>query len=393
MSVSVIPYIPQYITVHLGQPKEAAENVTVTFPDYIKNVASSEVYPTWSEEALKANILAQISFALNRVYTEFYPSRGYDFDITSETQNDQKFIKGRSTFENIDRLVDDMFTTYIRRVGFVEPLAAKFCNGTTSTCDGLSQWGSEAMAQEGADYMTILRNYYGDDIELVNDAPIRDVPNSYSGYPLRQGSSGEDVVVLQAMLNRIGQNYPAIPRLAQVDGIFGPRTEEAVRVFQSVFGLAVDGIVGRGTWYKLVFLYVAVTKLSELVSEGQSFTQVQGPSGIQVLRQGDRGPAVSALQYFLSLIGQYSFNLPTLAIDGIFGPKTKQAVQDFQKAYNLPATGVVDNATWLKLYDEYVGIATTSLANANLPISPSEIENQFQAGQFPGYPLSYGSND
>ena len=393
MSVSVIPYIPQYITVHLGQPKEAAENVTVTFPNYIKNVASSEVYPTWSEEALKANILAQISFALNRVYTEFYPSRGYDFDITSETQNDQKFIKGRSTFENIDRLVDDMFTTYIRRVGFVEPLAAKFCNGTTSTCDGLSQWGSEAMAQEGADYMTILRNYYGDDIELVNDAPIRDVPNSYPGYPLRQGSSGEDVVVLQAMLNRIGQNYPAIPRLAQVDGIFGPRTEEAVRVFQSVFGLAVDGIVGRGTWYKLVFLYVAVTKLSELVSEGQSFTQVQGPSGIQVLRQGDRGPAVSALQYFLSLIGQYSFNLPTLAIDGIFGPKTKQAVQDFQKAYNLPTTGVVDNATWLKLYDEYVGIATTSLANANLPISPSEIEDQFQAGQFPGYPLSYGSND
>ena len=393
MSVSVIPYIPQYITVHLGQPSQAAENVTVTFPDYIKNVASSEVYPTWSEEALKANILAQISFALNRVYTEFYPSRGYDFDITSETQNDQKFIKGRSTFENIDRLVDDMFTTYIRRVGFVEPLAAKFCNGTTSTCDGLSQWGSEAMAQEGADYMSILRNYYGDDIELVNDVPIRDVPNSYPGYPLRQGSSGEDVVVLQAMLNRIGQNYPAIPRLAQVDGIFGPRTEEAVRVFQSVFGLAVDGIVGRGTWYKLVFLYVAVTKLSELVSEGQSFTQVQGPSGIQVLRQGDRGPAVSALQYFLSLIGQYSFNLPTLAIDGIFGPKTKQAVQDFQKAYNLPTTGVVDNATWLKLYDEYVGIATTSLANANLPISPSEIENQFQAGQFPGYPLSYGSND
>src|SRR5699024_5046756 len=174
------------------------------------------------------------------------------------TQNDQKFIKGRSTFDNIDRLVDDMFTTYIRRVGFVEPLAAKFCNGTTSTCDGLSQWGSEEMAQEGADYMTILRRYYGDNIELVNDAPIRDVPNSYPGYPLRQGATGEDVVVLQTMLNRIGQNYPAIPRLSQVDGIFGPRTEEAVRVFQSVFGLSVDGVVGRATWYKLVFLYVAV---------------------------------------------------------------------------------------------------------------------------------------
>ena len=393
MSVSVIPYVPQFITVHLGLPSQAAENVTVTFPDYIKNVASSEVYPTWSQEALKANILAQISFALNRVYTEFYPSRGYNFDITSETQNDQKFIKGRSTFENIDRLVDDLFTTYIRRVGFVEPLAAKFCNGTTSTCDGLSQWGSEAMAHEGADYMTILRRYYGDNIELVNDAPIRDVPNSYPGYPLRKGSTGEDVVVLQAMLNRIGQNYPAIPRLSQVDGIFGPKTEEAVRVFQSVFGLSVDGIVGRATWYKLVFLYVAVTKLSELVSEGQSFTQVQGPSGIQTLRSGDRGPAVSALQYFLSLIGQYSFTLPMLDIDGIFGPKTLQAVKDVQKAFGLPVTGVVDNATWLKIYDEYVGIATTSLANANLPTSPSDIENQFVAGQFPGYSLSYGSND
>ena len=393
MSVSVIPYVPEFITVHLGLPSQAAENVTVTFPDYIKNVASSEIYPTWKEEALKANILAQISFALNRVYTEFYPSRGYNFDITSETQNDQKFIKGRSTFENIDRLVDNLFNTYIRRVGFVEPLAAKFCNGTTSTCAGLSQWGSEALAQEGADYMSILRRYYGNDIELVSDAPIRDVPNSYPGYPLRQGSTGEDVVVLQAMLNRIGQNYPAIPRLSQVDGIFGPKTEQAVRVFQSVFGLAVDGIVGRATWYKLVFLYVAVTKLSELVSEGQSFTQVQGPSGIQVLRSGDRGPAVSALQFFLSLIGQYSFTLPVLNIDGIFGPKTKQAVEQAQKTFGLPVTGVVNNVTWLKIYDEYVGIATTSLANANLPVSPSDIENQFLAGQFPGYSLTYGTND
>ncbi len=393
MSVSVIPYVPEFITVHLGLPSQAAENVTVTFPDYIKNVASSEIYPTWKEEALKANILAQISFALNRVYTEFYPSRGYNFDITSETQNDQKFIKGRSTFENIDRLVDNLFNTYIRRVGFVEPLAAKFCNGTTSTCAGLSQWGSEALAQEGADYMSILRRYYGNDIELVSDAPIRDGPNSYPGYPLRQGSTGEDVVVLQAMLNRIGQNYPAIPRLSQVDGIFGPKTEQAVRVFQSVFGLAVDGIVGRATWYKLVFLYVAVTKLSELVSEGQSFTQVQGPSGIQVLRSGDRGPAVSALQFFLSLIGQYSFTLPVLNIDGIFGPKTKQAVEQAQKTFGLPVTGVVNNVTWLKIYDEYVGIATTSLANANLPVSPSDIENQFLAGQFPGYSLTYGTND
>ena len=170
MPVSIFPYIPQYITVHLGPASQWAENVTVTFPDYIKNVASSEVYPTWNEQALRANILAQISFALNRVYTEYYPSRGYDFDITGSTINDQKFTKGRNTFENIDRLVDEMFNTYIRRKGFVEPLSARFCNGTTVTCEGLSQWGSEELAQQGMGYMDILRYYYGDDIELVTNA-------------------------------------------------------------------------------------------------------------------------------------------------------------------------------------------------------------------------------
>lgn len=278
MPVTVTPYIPQTITVHTGPASQWAENVTVSFPDYIKNVASSEIYPTWPEAALRANILAQISFALNRVYTEYYPSRGYDFDITASTMNDQKFIKGRSTFENVDNLVDDLFTTYIRRKGFVEPLAAKFCNGTTVTCDGLSQWGSEALARQGMSTMDILRHYYGDNIELVSNAPIRDIAYSYPGYPLQTGSSGNYVTVLQVMLNRISRNYPAIPRVSPVDGIFGSRTEESVKAFQRIFNLTPDGIVGQGTWYKLVSLYGAVTRLSELVSEGQPFTQVQGPA-------------------------------------------------------------------------------------------------------------------
>ena len=196
MPVTVIPYIPQTITVHTGPADQWAENVTVSFSDYIKNVASSEIYPTWPEAALRANILAQISFALNRVYTEYYPSRGYDFDITGSTMNDQKFIKGRSTFENVDRLVDDLFTTYIRRQGFVEPLAAKFCNGTTVTCDGLSQWGSERLARQGSSTMDILRHYYGNNIELVSNAPIRDITYSYPGYPLQTGSSGNYITVL-----------------------------------------------------------------------------------------------------------------------------------------------------------------------------------------------------
>ncbi len=390
MPFNVLPYIPQQITVHLGPPDQPAEDVTVSFPDYIKNVASSEVYPTWSEEALRANILAQISFALNRVYTEFYPSRGYPFDITSSTAYDQKFIKGRSTFENIDRLVDELFTSYIRREGFVEPLSAKFCNGTTSQCDGLSQWGSEELARAGQSAMEILRHYYGDNIELVTDAPVRDITSSYPGYPLREGASGEYVVVLQTMLNRIGQNYPAIPRITPVDGIFGPQTRSAVEAFQRIFGLAVDGVVGSATWYKLVLLYVGVTRLAELVSQGQTFEEVQGPSGDTTLRLGDRRPAVASLQYFITVLGEVLYNFPTLTIDGIFGPATQQAVEDAQRYLGLPATGVVDRATWQALYDAYVAVARTLLADRSLPISIAELEDLAITGQFPGYTLSYG---
>ena len=383
MPVTVTPYIPQTITVHTGPASQWAENVTVSFPDYIKNVASSEIYPTWPEAALRANILAQVSFALNRVYTEYYPSRGYDFDITGSTMNDQKFIKGRSTFENVDKLVDELFTTYIRRTGFVEPLSARFCNGTTVTCDGLSQWGSEKMAREGSSTMDILRHYYGNNIELVSNTPIKDIAYSYPGYPLQNGSSGNYVTVLQVMLNRIAKNYPAIPRIYPVDGIFGAQTDASVKQFQSIFNLTPDGIVGQATWY------VGVTNLSELISEGQPFTQVQGPAAGITLREGSTGIAVSALQYFISIIGQFSSTIPGLQIDGIFGPKTREAVEAAQTRFGLAVTGVVDRDTWQRLYDEYLGISRTALAGANLPTSSQEIQNAVTAGQFPGYSLTY----
>ena len=167
----VTPYIPQRITVHLGPPASNAANVTVSFSDYVKNVASSEIYPTWDESALRANILAIVSFALNRVYTEFYRSRGYDFEITSSTAYDQAFVNGRSYFENVSRLVDELFNDYLRRPGFVEPLAAKFCNGTTVTCEGLSQWGSQNLAQQGYTSDQILQSYYGN-VETVMNAQI-----------------------------------------------------------------------------------------------------------------------------------------------------------------------------------------------------------------------------
>lgn len=389
----VTPYIPETITVHTGPANQWAENVTVSFPDYIKNVASSEVYPTWNEAALRANILAQISFALNRVYTEYYRSRGYDFDITSSTATDQKFIKGRSTFENIDRLVDDLFDSYIRRVGTVEPLSARFCNGTTVTCEGLSQWGSEELAQQGYNSFEILQYYYGDDIELVVDAPIQGIQNSYPGTPLRRGDSGDYVTVLQVMLNRIGQDYPAIPRIAQPDGIFGTRTENAVKEFQRIFGLTPDGIVGKATWYKLVFLYVGVTDLSELVSEGQRFYQVRPASNVNPIQEGDTGIEVTGLQYFLSIISQVNPGFSRLQIDGTFGPATRQAVITAQRYFGLEPTGRVDLATWLSIYDEYLAAAKALQNDVRLPTAPQDIRDVLLSGQFPGYDLRYGSSD
>ena len=273
---AVIPYVPEQITVHLGPPNADAANVTLPFTDYVKNVASSEIYPTWDESALRANILAIVSFALNRVYTEYYRSRGYSFDITNSTAYDQAFVNGRNTFENIDAIVDDLFNSYIRRQSFVEPLAAKFCNGTTVTCEGLSQWGSQNLAVQGYNSVQILRTYYGENIEIVANAPIQGLVQSYPGTPIRRGSTGPNVLVIQTSLNRISQNYPAIPKISPVDGIFGSQTENSVRRFQQIFGLTPDGIVGRATWYALVRLYVGVNALSELRSQGQQFTIFPG---------------------------------------------------------------------------------------------------------------------
>lgn len=351
----VIPYIPERITVHLGAPGAYAANVTVPFTDYVKNVASSEIYPTWDESALRANILAIISFALNRVYTEYYRSRGYDFEITNSTAYDQAFVNGRNTFENIDALVDDIFNNYIRRQGFVEPLAAKFCNGTTVTCEGLSQWGSQNLAEQGYNSIQILQSYYGNNIEVVTEAPIQGVTQSYPGTPLRRGSSGPNVVVIQASLNRIAQNYPAIPKISPVDGLFGAQTEAAVRRFQEIFGLTPDGIVGSATWYELVRLYVGVNALAELRSQGQQFYNVSwNYSG--ALQQGSTGTYVRQLQYMLLVLSNVISAIPRVEVDGVFGPATRNAVLAAQQYFGLPQTGAVDEQTWLRLESQYSSV-------------------------------------
>ena len=389
--VNVIPVIPETITVHLGLPNTAAENVTVSFPDYVKNVASSEIYPTWDESALRANILAIMSYALNRVYTEFYRSRGYDFDITNTTARDQAFVNGRSYFENISRLVDEMVGSYIRRTGTVEPLAAKFCNGTTSTCDGLSQWGSEALAQEGLDSVEILRFYYGDDIEIVTNAPMAGITESYPGTPLRVGSRGPDVTVVQTSLNRIGQNYPAIPKVSPVDGIFGPQTEAAVKAFQQIFSLDPDGIVGRATWYQIVRVYVAVLKLAELQSEGQEFFFIQEYP--EFLSLGDTGVLVEQLQYMLSVLSSFLPQVPDPGMSGIFDNATLNAVRGFQRYAGLPVTGSVGEATWDAIFEQFNSVDITVFDNGALFPGTEDFAESTRLTQFPGQTMAINDRD
>ncbi len=399
---TVTPFVPQNITVHLGSPSSNAANVTVPFSDYVKNVASSEIYPTWDEDALRANIWAIVSFALNRVYTEFYRSRGYDFDITSSTAYDQYFVNGRSYFDNVSKLADELFNDYLRRPSFIEPLAAKFCNGTTVTCEGLSQWGSQNLAQQGYTWDRILRSYYGD-IETVENAPIRGIASSYPGSPLRVGSTGANVVVVQTSLNRIAQNYPAIPKIPSVDGIFGSRTEASLRAFQQIFGLTPDGVVGPATWYALVRYYTAVTSLSELRSQGQQFNAINWspPGSLQV---GDSGQKVRQLQYMLSVLNSFISEIPPLSIDGIYGSRTRAAVQAAQRRFGLPETGVVDPTTWDEIYDQFSGIETEAFrsqetfpAGSSAGVS-SRRASQTRPGtttqtQFPGFDLHVGQQD
>lgn len=400
MPRSPIPVVPQRITVHLGAPDASAANVTVSFVDYVKNVASSEIYPTWGESALRANILAIVSFALNRVYTEFYRSRGYDFDITNSTAYDQFFVNGRSYFENISRLADELFNSYIRRVGTVEPLAAKFCNGTTVTCEGLSQWGSQNLAAQGYSYIDILRSYYGN-VEIVSNAPVQNLTSSFV-RTLRRGFTGPSVVVIQTELNQISQNYPSIPKINPVDGIFGAQTEAAVRRFQEIFGLEPDGIVGQATWYALIRYYTAVLSLSELRSQGIRF-YANSWANTNPIQQGDRGIKVEHLQYMLSVLAAYIPEIPSLAVDGIFGQATRSAVLAFQRRAGLPQTGIVNFDTWNEIYDQFSGIETTSfLSVENFPytaaiLGTTPLRTRYSRTstmtQFPGGNLSTGDQD
>ena len=356
------PVIPTYITVHLGRPNQPAENVTLPFTEYIKNVASSEIYPTWPEHAIRANILAQISFALNRIYTEYYRSRGYDFDITNNTAIDQAFNKDGEVYSNISAIVDEIFNNYIVRRGRVEPLYAQFCDGYTTSCNGLSQWGSVTLANRGLSPIEILRYYYGDDISLVYNAPISDNTQSYPGTALRRGSFGDDVVTIKRELNRISQNYPAIPKIQYINGVFDLETENAVKKFQEIFNLSPDGIVGKATWYKIKQIFASVKRLSELTGEGLTISEVSRRY-TRELSMGSQGEDVEALQYYLAFIGYFFPELPPIPITGFFGELTRDAVFSFQNTYGLPVTGVVDANVFNRIEQVYNTVVSELPAN------------------------------
>lgn len=257
--------VPEYIVVHDGSPRDTtATNYYVKYKDYIKNVASSEIYATWPENSIRANVLAIMSFTLNRVYTEWYRNRGYDFTITSSTAFDQKWIPERNVYDTISVIVDELFANYLSRPNVRQPILTQYCDGRRVTCPNwMTQWGAKELGDQGYSAIEILRYFYGDDMYINTAQEISGIPASWPGYTLEQGSSGDKVRQMQEELNVIAGAYPALPKIT-ADGIYGPATENAVREFQSVFGLPVMGTVDYRTWYKISEIYVGVSRIAEL---------------------------------------------------------------------------------------------------------------------------------
>lgn len=373
-----LPIVPEFITVHLGRPNAAARNVRVPFSQYIKNVASSEIYPTWPESSLRANIYAEITFALNRIYTEHYRSRGYDFDITNSTQFDQYYVEGRDIFENISRIVDDIFNDYVVKQGQIQPYFTQYC---AQNCEGLSQWGTVTLANQGYTPYRILQYYYGNDIDIIRNAPIKTNTPTYPGTPLRLGSGGEDVVEIQRQLNRIAVNYPSIPKITESTGYFEQTTQTAVKQFQKIFNLVQDGIIGKDTWYKIKQIYNGIKGLSELYSEGITISEIERKYE-RLLKLGTRGPSVRILQYYLQFLSFFNLKLPYVSMDGIFGQETYDAVLTFQSLYGLDVDGIVGKNTWDMIQDAYIGVLNSL---------PDEYRS-YSSLLYPGYIITTGAS-
>ena len=349
------PIVPNNITVHLGAPDENVRNITVPFTDYLSNVASSELYPTWPRNALIANIYSIISFAMNRIYNEWYRSKGYNFDITSSPSYDQKYTENRSTYEIIDNIVDEIFDNYVVKGDQIQPYFTRYCDGRVTTCDGLSQWGSVTLANQGKNPLQILKNYYGNDISIKYDAPVGDLEQGFPGYDIGVGYAGNPVLAIQRDLRRIRKNYPAIPDINTTLGIYDQETEAAVKKFQSIFNLPVTGVVDKGTWYKIKYVYTSVKKLSDLYSEGLSEDEVTFLYTDR-LDYGDTGIEVEYIHYFLDAIAFLDKDIPRLPTNSIYNNNTITMVKAFQEKYKLPVTGVFTYSDWTVLKNAYRNI-------------------------------------
>ena len=370
-----IPIIPEEIVVHLGEPDEAARNITVPFPEYIKNVASGEIYPNWPIDAIKANILAQISFALNRVYNEWYPSKGYNFDITNSPKYDQSFVENRQFFETISQLVDDLFNDYLVKDEQVQPLFAMYCDGRVTTCNGLSQWGTVSLANQGKSPIEILRNYYGN-VSIIFNAPVEENVRTYPGFPLEVGTAGDFVRMINMQLNRIGQNYPAIPVILNDSPYFTIETENAIKKFQEIFGLDVTGIVDKSTWYKIKYIYNAVKKISDLYSEGISIDEATLLFN-RVLQLGDEGQYIRTLNYLVNVISYFDPSIPYLNLSGSkFTKDTETVIKAIQNKYGLTSNGIVNANTWRVIREVY------RQTIRNIPSEYYTVLNEFYPGRF-----------
>ena len=346
------PVVPNMITVHLGKPDEAVRNITVPFTDYISNVASSELYPTWPVNALTANIYAIISFTMNRIYNEWYRSKGYSFDITSSSAYDQAYTENRSTYENINNIVEDIFNNYVVKGGQIQPYFTRYCDGRKTTCNGLSQWGSVSLANQGKSALDILKYYYGNDISIRYNAPVGDNTSGFPGYDVGVGSAGNPVLAIQRDLRRIRQNYPAIPEITDTYGIYNEETRSAVRKFQEIFNLPVTGVVDKATWYKIKYIYTSVKKLSDLYSEGLSEKEATFLYEDE-LNYGDTGIEVEHIHYFLDAIAFLDSDIPRLPTNSIYNDNSMTMVKAFQEKYGLPVTGIFTYQDWKVMKEVY----------------------------------------
>lgn len=346
------PVVPNNIVVHLGSPSSNSRNITVPFTSYISNVAASELYPTWPQNALIANIYAIISFTMNRIYNEWYHSKGYNFDITSSPAYDQTYTENRSTYENINNIVQEIFNNYVVKGKGIEPYFTSYCDGRKLICNGLSQWGSVTLANQGKTPLEILKYYYGNDISIKYDAEVGDGTIGYPGYDIELGSFGNPVLAIERDLKRIRNNYPAIPEIPSSPGIYTNDLANAVKKFQEIFNLPVTGVVNKATWYKIKYIYNSVKKLGDLYSEGITEEEATFLYNDK-LALGNSGIDVEYIHYFLDALAFLDPDIPRLQTNSIYSENTVTMVKAFQKKYGLPVTGDFTYSDWKVLKEEY----------------------------------------